>query len=66
MSETTISVQGKGAIYVVPDVTRLEITIERVFPDSKSLCAGKGKLLLDCEDSRIQQEARQTCKDRKV
>lgn len=33
MSETTISVQGKGAIHVVPDVTRLEITIERVFPD---------------------------------
>lgn len=33
MSETTISVQGKGSIHVVPDVTRLEITIERVFPD---------------------------------
>lgn len=33
MSETTISVQGKGAIHVVPDVTRLEITIERVFLD---------------------------------
>lgn len=33
MSETTISVQGKGSIHVVADVTRLEITIERVFPD---------------------------------
>lgn len=33
MSEMTISVQGKGSIHVVPDVTRLEITIERVFPD---------------------------------
>lgn len=33
MSETTISVQGKGSIHIVPDVTRLEITIERVFPD---------------------------------
>lgn len=33
MNEATISVQGKGAIHVVPDVTRLEITIERVFPD---------------------------------
>jgi uncharacterized protein YggE len=26
-----IAVQGKGAIHVVPDVTRLEISIERVF-----------------------------------
>lgn len=33
MSETTITVQGKGSIHIVPDVTRLEITIERVFPD---------------------------------
>lgn len=33
MNETTISVQGKGSIHVVPDVTRLEITIERVFSD---------------------------------
>lgn len=33
MNETTISVQGKGTIHVVPDVTRLEITIKRVFSD---------------------------------
>lgn len=33
MNETTISVQGKGSIHVVPNVTRLEITIERVFSD---------------------------------
>ncbi len=33
MIETTISVQGKGSIHVVPDVTRLEITIQRVFQD---------------------------------
>lgn len=31
MSESTISVQGKGAIHVVPDVTRLEVTIEQWF-----------------------------------
>ncbi|MEZ3589960.1 MAG: SIMPL domain-containing protein [Muribaculaceae bacterium] len=28
-----ISVQGKGAIHVVPDVTRLEVTIEQWFAD---------------------------------
>ncbi|MDE6651664.1 MAG: SIMPL domain-containing protein [Paramuribaculum sp.] len=33
MEETTISVQGKGAIHVVPDVTRLEVTIEQWFSD---------------------------------
>lgn len=33
MDTATISVQGRGAVHVVPDVTRLEITIERVFPD---------------------------------
>lgn len=31
MSESKISVQGKGAIHVVPDVTRLEVTIEQWF-----------------------------------
>lgn len=31
MSESTISVQGKGAIHVVPDVTRLEVTIRQWF-----------------------------------
>lgn len=31
MSESTISVQGKGAIHVVPDVTRLEVAIEQWF-----------------------------------
>lgn len=31
MSETTISVQGKSAIHVVPDVTRLEVTISGHF-----------------------------------
>ena len=31
--EGKISVQGKGAIHVVPDVTRLEVKIERVFED---------------------------------
>ena len=42
MIETTISVQGKGAIHVVPDVTRLEITIARVFPDyQKAFAQGK-------------------------
>lgn len=30
MSESTISVQGKGAIHVVPDVTRLEGTFELI------------------------------------
>ena len=33
MEETKISVQGKGAIHVVPDVTRLEVTIEQWFAD---------------------------------
>lgn len=31
MSESTISVQGKGALHVVPDVTRLEVTIGQWF-----------------------------------
>lgn len=35
MNESTISLQGKGAIHVVPDVTRLEITISGHFPDYK-------------------------------
>lgn len=29
----TISVQGKGAIHVVPDVMRLEVRVQSVFPD---------------------------------
>lgn len=33
MEETKISVQGKGAIHVVPDVTHLEVTIEQWFAD---------------------------------
>lgn len=32
-SNSTITVNGKGAIHVVPDVTRLEVRIERVFTD---------------------------------
>lgn len=32
---TTISVQGKGAIHVVPDVMRLEVRVQSVFPDYK-------------------------------
>lgn len=31
MELSTISVQGKGAIHVVPDVTRLQVTIEQWF-----------------------------------
>ena len=31
MSEATIRVQGKGAIHVVPDVTRVEVTIQQWF-----------------------------------
>jgi hypothetical protein len=30
-TESKISVQGKGAIHVVPDVTRLEVRIDSVF-----------------------------------
>ena len=30
MSESTIKVVGTGSIHVVPDVTRLEISIDRV------------------------------------
>ena len=33
MEISRISVQGKGAIHVVPDVTRLEVTIEQWFSD---------------------------------
>ena len=29
----TISVQGKGSIHVVPDITRLEVLVESVFID---------------------------------
>ncbi len=29
----TISVQGKGAIHVVPDVMRIEVCVQSVFPD---------------------------------
>lgn len=28
-----ISVQGRGAIHVVPDVMRLEVRVQSVFPD---------------------------------
>lgn len=31
MEKSTISVQGKGAIHVVPDVTRLEVTVQQWF-----------------------------------
>ena len=30
--EGTISVDGSGSIHVVPDVTRLEVSVESVFP----------------------------------
>ena len=33
MKETKITVQGKGAIHVVPDVTRLTVVIEQWFPN---------------------------------
>lgn len=39
MSRPTITLQGKGAIHVVPDVTRVEITIGGHFPDNKSAYA---------------------------
>ena len=32
MNEATIQVTGTGSIHVVPDVTRLQISIRRVFP----------------------------------
>lgn len=33
MNGATISVEGRGAIHVVPDVTRLEVTVEQWFPN---------------------------------
>lgn len=33
MEEATITLQGKGAIHVVPDVTRLEVKIDQWFAD---------------------------------
>lgn len=39
MTDSTISVQGKGAIHVVPDVTRIEVTIEQWFEDYESAYA---------------------------
>lgn len=42
MSEATIRVQGNGAIHVVPDVTRVEVSIEQWFPDySKAYAQAK-------------------------
>ena len=42
MSEATIRVQGKGAIHVVPDVTRVEVTIQQWFIDhSKAYAQAK-------------------------
>ena len=42
MSEATIRVQGKGAIHVVPDVTRVEVTIQQWFSDhSKAYAQAK-------------------------
>ena len=42
MSEATIKVQGKGAIHVVPDVTRVEVTIQQWFADhSKAYARAK-------------------------
>ncbi|MCM1369656.1 MAG: SIMPL domain-containing protein [Candidatus Amulumruptor caecigallinarius] len=35
MSESTISLQGYGSIHVVPDVTRIEVTISNHFSDYK-------------------------------
>lgn len=39
MSEATIRVQGKGAIHVVPDVTRVEITIQQWFENHSAAYA---------------------------
>lgn len=39
MEEARISVQGKGAIHIVPDVTRLEIAIAQWFEDYKKAYA---------------------------
>lgn len=42
MNESTISIEGKGAIHVVPDVTRLEVTISGHF-DSYAAAYAQGK-----------------------
>ncbi|MCH5214940.1 MAG: SIMPL domain-containing protein [Muribaculaceae bacterium] len=39
MSKATIKVQGKGAIHVVPDVTRVEVTIEQWFANHSAAYA---------------------------
>ena len=36
IEKARISVQGKGAIHVVPDVMRIEVNVQSVFPDYKS------------------------------